>query len=156
MKLFLKILCPTMLCAFGYAQSTQTAVTQDQLQYFRFMLMNLASLDHDQNSTNAFEASLVPTFGLNAQEAAAIHTAASSLHALLKQIRQSSQAVIAGKTSLSAADLSALSNLATQRETLLATLANQIASSVRPQTAARLEMAGTIVANAQRASQRGK
>jgi hypothetical protein len=138
------------------AQGSQPPVTQAQLQYFRYMLMNLGSVDHSQDSISSFEASLVPAFGLNSQEAATIHSAGQTLNVLLVQIRQSSQAITSGKAALSASDLSALSALAAQREAEIVTLANQIVNAVRPQTAAQLEMAGTIVANALTAAQGGK
>ena len=61
-----------------------------------------------------------------------------------------------GGGTLSPAASSALSALSAQREALIVSLTNQIVNSVRPETAARLRMAGTIVANAIRTSQGGK
>ena len=134
-----------LLAGAGFAQS-QAPVTKDELQYFRFMLMNLASQDHSPAAVAAFESSLVPQHGLNAQEAAQIHTAGQTLAALLQQIRQSSNAITAGKKPLSDAAVASLQALTNQREQLIETLANQILNLVRPETAARLRTPGHIVA----------
>lgn len=169
-KTLLNATCVFAILCFGcYAQTAQTPVTTDELQHFRFMLMNLASLDHDPNAVSAYEASLVTAFGLNSQEEATIHAAGQSLKTQLAQLRQSSQAIMAGSNAspaatsqagasgtLSATASAALSSLSAQREALIVTLANQIVNSVRPETAARLRKAGTIVANAIRTSQGGK
>jgi hypothetical protein len=134
-----------LLAGACFAQS-QAPVTTDELQYFRFMLMNLASLDHSPAAVTAFENSLVPQHGLNAQEAAQIHAAGQTLAALLQQIRQSANAITAGKRSLSGADVAALQALINQREQLIESLANQIVNSVRPVTATHLRTPGHIVA----------
>jgi hypothetical protein len=149
-------LCLVLLCLGCYAQTTQGPVTQDELQYLRFMLVNLASLDHSPVATNSFEASLVPAFGLNSQETVVIRAAAQSLKPLLTQIRQSARALVAGKSALTAADLNSLSDLAAQREAQILTLANHILNSVRPETAARLRMAGTIAVTGVRTARGGK
>jgi hypothetical protein len=59
----------TLLSGICLAQ-TQAPATPDELKYFHFMLMNLASLDHSSTSVSAYESSLVLQFGLNSQEAA--------------------------------------------------------------------------------------
>jgi hypothetical protein len=134
-----------LLAGACFAQS-QAPVTKDELQYFRFMLMNLASLDHSPTAVAAFEAALVPQHGLNAQEAAQIHAAGQTLAALLQQIRSSANAITAGKKTLSDSDTAALQALINQRDQLLETLANQILNSVRPETAGRLRKPGQIMA----------
>jgi|SRR5271157_1207241 len=134
-----------LLAGACFAQS-QAPVTTDELQYLRFMLMNLASQDHSATAVAAFESSLVPQHGLNAQEAAQIHSAGQTLAALLQQIRRSANDITAGKKTLSDADVAALQALSNQREQLIETLANQILNSVRPETATRLRTPGHIVA----------
>src|SRR6266567_8597700 len=104
MKRFMKACAFAVLCFAWYAQAQQVPATQDELQYFRFMLMNLASLDHGTKAINMFEASLRPQFGLNDQEAATLHAAAQALKIRLIQLRESARRVASGKTSLSAAD----------------------------------------------------
>ncbi|SPF39591.1 exported hypothetical protein [Candidatus Sulfopaludibacter sp. SbA4] len=136
-----------LICSGCYGQASQAPATAEELQYFRFTLMNLASLDHSPDSVKTYEDSLVKQFGLNAQESATIHAAAQSLNALLKQLRQSAQATLKGKQSLSSGDLSSLSALSARREQLIATLSNQILNAVRPETAARLRVPGNVVAS---------
>jgi hypothetical protein len=152
-----KWLCGFLLvCGGCYGQASQAPPTTDELQYFRFMLMNLASLDHSPESIKAFESSLVKHFGLNAQESAAIHGAAQSLNAVLKQLRQSAQAQTNGKRTLSAPDIASLSALSAQREQLILTLSSQILNSVRPETAARMRVPGRVVAAAVAKANGGK
>jgi hypothetical protein len=144
------------VCCGCYAQGPQPAATADELRYFRFMLMNVGSIDHSPKAIDAYEASLVKQFGLNTQESAAIHAAGQRLNALLTQLRPSSKAVVNGKKNLSAADATALSALSDQREQLIATLANEILNAVRPETAARLRTPGHMVAGSVKQGQGGK
>jgi len=140
--------CVLGLLAGACLAQSQAPATTDQLQYFRFMLMNLASLDHSPSAVTAFGNHLAPQFGLNSQESAQIQSAAQQLATLLLQIRASAATITAGKTVLSDADAASLAALSSQREQLITTLANQILNSVRPETAARLRMPGQIVAAA--------
>src|SRR5947209_590703 len=104
-----------LICGGCFGQS-QAPATADELQYFRFMLMNVASLDHGSNAIKMYEDSLVKQFGLNPQEAAAIHGAAQSLNGLLIQLQQSEQAIKRGKSTITAADEQQLSALSDRRE----------------------------------------
>ena len=156
MKVTTKCCLFLLLCCGCYAQSAQPLATTDELQYFRFMLMNLASLDHSPKAIDAYEASLVKQFGLNTQESATIHASAQRLNALLAQLRQSSEAVVNGKKSLSSADTTTLCSLSDQRDQLINTLANEILNAVRPETAARLGAPGHIVAASAMQGQVGK
>lgn len=108
--------------------------------------MNLASLDHSPDAVANLGHGLVKQFGLNAAEMAVISNAGQTLKLTLSQLRQSLQATMAGKTVLAPADSASISNLVAQRDQLIATLAQQILSSVRPETAARLRVPGDIVA----------
>src|SRR5579862_1211336 len=90
------------------------------------MLLNVASVDHSPDSITQYEKSLIQQFGLSPQESAAIHVAGQILHGFLSQPR----------------DLS----LIPKREQLIATLANQILGSVRPETASRLRAPGRVLA----------
>jgi hypothetical protein len=116
------------------------------MQYLRFMLLNVASLDHSADAIQAFEDSLVKQFGLNAQESLAIHSAGQTLRPFLAQLRQSASAIVTGRTVLSPADSAALASVNAQREQKIAELANQILNSVRPETADRLRVPGRILA----------
>jgi hypothetical protein len=138
------IYCLTLLGACGYAQAAQAPATPDELKYFRYLLMTLGSLDYRAEFVAAHENALVPQFGLNAQEAAVIHSAAQSLHSTLQEIRQSANGITAAKHALTPTELSALTALAARRDQAIATLANQILNSVRPVTAARLRAAGDL------------
>jgi len=109
--------------------------------------MNIASLDHSPDAIQRFEDGIGKQFGLNKEEAAVIRAAGNELNALLKQLRQSSRAIVPGKSGLTPADSVALSRLAEQREQMIQSLANRILNSVRPVTAARLRAPGPILAS---------
>lgn len=129
------------LCA---AQTPQPPATAEELQYFRFVLLNIASLDHHPSAVKAFEDLLVKQFDLNSSESAAIHAAGQALKPLLADNCRAGHALVIGKSVLSTADLAALRALDTQREQKIASLASQILSAVRPATAARLRAPGPI------------
>jgi hypothetical protein len=143
MKLLLLLLSLSAAC---YAQSSQPPATADELQFFRFMLMNVGSIDHHPNAVAAYEASLVKQFGLNPQESGFIHGQGQRLNALLKRLRREWQAIVSGKKHLSGADADALTALINQREELIATLTNEILNGVRAQTAGRLRAPGQVIA----------
>jgi hypothetical protein len=128
------------------AQTTQAPATPDELDYFRYTLMNIASIDHDPAAAKTFEASLVKHLGLNPQEAGVIHGASQELAALLQQLRRSAVRIVGAGKQLTSADTAALSDLTNQREQLIATLANRILNSVRPEVAARLRHPGQFAA----------
>lgn len=125
--------------------TAQPPATADEMRFFRFLLLNVASLDHSPDTVKAYEESLVLQFGLSTEESAAIHTAGQSLNATLAQLRQSTKTLIGGKPTLAAADIAQLGALNTQREQAIATLANQILNSVSAATAARLRAPGRIL-----------
>jgi hypothetical protein len=90
-----------------------------ELVFLRFLLLNVASLDHSPDTVKAYEDSLVMQFGLSAQESAAIHSAGQTLNTQLAQLRQSTQTLVAGKTALEPSDVTALASLNAQREQTL-------------------------------------
>jgi hypothetical protein len=156
MRRFSKFCILLVLSLSCYAQTAQPPATAAELQYFQFVLMNLASLDHGPDAVTAFETSLVPAFGLNSQEAATIHAAGQALKTVLAQIRRTSASVMAsGAAALTPEGSNTLATLAAQRQSAIATLANQILNSVRPQTAERMRTAGDIVAAALKATKGG-
>ena len=124
----------------------QAPSNPDELQHLRFILLNVASLDHSPEAVQAFENQLVKQFGLSRQESAAIHAAGQSLKPQLARNRQLARATVGGKNGLSQADVTALHNLDAQREQTISNLTTQILNSVRPATAARLRAAGNILA----------
>lgn len=156
MRIVRKCCVFVLFCCGCYAQVAQPLATTDELSFFRFMLMNLASLDHSPKAIDAYEASLVKQFGLNTKESATIHAGAQRLNSLLAQLRQSSKATVNGKKDLSSADTTALSALADQRDQLINILANEILNAVRPETAARLRAPGQVVAATAKQGQGGK
>ena len=131
-----------------YAQSSQPSATADEMQFLSFMLMNVGSIDHDAKAVAAYQDLLIKQFNLNTQESAFINSQGQALNTLLKQLRAQSQAILSGKTSLSAADAAALTALANQRQQFITTLANEILNAVRPETANRLRTPGHIMAAA--------
>ncbi len=146
----MRYICPAVLLISSvcFAQTSQPPATPDEMQYLRFLLLNVASLDHSPDAVKAFEDSLVKQFGLNAQESQAIHSTGQTLRPVLAQLRQSSRAIVTGKALLAPADLAALADLDVQREQRIGILANQILNSVSAQTAARLRAPGHRLANA--------
>ena len=135
-----------LACVAGNAQAPQPLATVDEMQYLRFMLMNLASLDHSPDAIQRFEDGLVKHFGLDKQETTMIRGAANELNGLLKQLRQSSRAIVPGRAGLTPADAAAFSKLGAQREQMIGSLANRLLNSVRPVTAARLRAPGRVLA----------
>jgi uncharacterized protein (DUF885 family) len=140
------MIVPFLALSFGcYAQSAQPSATPDEVKYFTFVLMQVASLDHSPDGIRSFGVSFVQQFGLNADEATTVHSAGQTLNAFLQTLRRTQQSIMAGKATLSAADADALSALTTQRQELIASLANQILNSVRPATANLLRAQGGIL-----------
>jgi hypothetical protein len=131
-----------------FGQTAQLPATPSELKYLRFLLLNVASLDHSPDAVAAFESSLVLQFGFSTQESAAVHSAGQTMKTTLVQLRQSTQTLVAGKTTLAPGDLTALASLNAQREQAIATLANQILNNVRPITATRLRSPGHILEKA--------
>jgi hypothetical protein len=149
--LALAVLLISAVCSGQTAQTAQTAqppATAAELKFLRFLLLNVGSLDHSPDAIASYENSLVKQFGLSAQESTAIHSAGQTLNTALAQLRQSTQALVAGKTVLSPTDIATLQSLNAQREQTIESLANQILNSVSAITAARLRTPGHILANA--------
>jgi hypothetical protein len=127
--------------------AVQPPATPAEVQYLRFLLLNVASLDHSPDAIKSYEDSLVRQFGLASKGSAAIHAAGQTLKPLLAQLRNSSRAIVAGRSVLLPVDSEALANLNAQREERIVNLANQILNSVSPAVADRLRVPGHIVAN---------
>ena len=141
MRYFMPVMLLVSATCLGQAQSVPS-----EQEYLRFVLLNIASLDHDPEGIKAVESHLVKQFGLSASESAAIHAAGQALRPLLDQNRRAGRTIGAGKRVLSPSDLAALRDLDAQREQRIAALASQILSDVRPITAARLTAAGRNLA----------
>ncbi len=141
--------CIVLALAAGacFAQATLPPATVDEMQYLRFLLMNIASLDHSPEAIQRFEDGIGKQFGLDKQEAAVIRAAGDELNVLLKQLRLASRAIVPGRSGLTPADSAALATLAVQREQKIEFLANRILNSVRPVTAARLRAPGRVLAS---------
>jgi hypothetical protein len=142
-----------LLAASACFAQTQAPATVDEMQYLRFLLMNLASLDHSRDAVQRFEDGIVKQYGLDKQEMVAIRAAGSELNTLLKQLRQSARAIVPGPTGLTPADSATLAGLSEQRERTIETLANRILNSVRPATATRLRQPGRVLATRVRRTQ---
>jgi hypothetical protein len=139
-----------LVAASMYGQG-QPAATRDELEYLRFLLISVASIDHDPKAATTFENLLVRQFGLNSQESGAIHTAGLELKTLLTQSRQTARTIIPGPTGLSVANSAVLTALSSQREQRIEVLANRILNQVRPQIAERLRKPGREIAEKKRA-----
>jgi hypothetical protein len=145
------------LVAFGSAsgQPAVSSATADELGYFRFLFMNVASFDNASDTlktpehTKSFEQHLTIALGINAQESAVIHAAAAAYGATLQRTAAVRNRITDGKTYLSPSDNAAIASLNAQVESELASQANWLLSSVRPETATRLRVPGHIVAAAQ-------
>jgi len=130
------------------AQPTQAPATADQVTYFRFMLLGLASPDFSPDVVAAYQHALIIQHGLNNQEISSITEAASTLQALLRPMKQTIAQIVEGKQTLSQSDILALQSLASEREQLIASLANQILGSLRPRTTQSFRTAANLVAAA--------
>jgi hypothetical protein len=139
-----------LLCAcFVFYLSAYAAppATPEVLDYFRFVLLNLGHLS-DAAEIQHFESHLTIQFGLNQQEVTQIDSAGQQMRTLLMQIQQSLATIAPPGVAPSPSAAAQVANLTAQREAMVATLANQILGSVRPETATRLSKPGYIVANA--------
>ena len=87
---------PVVLLASAICLGQAPSLPSEQ-QYLRFILLDIASLDHDPNEIKAFESHLAKQFGLNAQESASIHAAGQALKPLLDQNRTAGRTIVAGK-----------------------------------------------------------
>ena len=150
MKLLCIIVIAVVLRYPGRSQPVQPSATTEELQFLRFMLMSVGSIDHDPDAVRGYKEALVKQFGLNPQESEVINTAGQELATALRQIRQASIAIRTGRSSLTAADSAALAKLVEQREQKLQLLANRILNQVRPETAMRLRVPGRIVSTRKR------
>jgi hypothetical protein len=137
----------TVLLGVSGCLAAQPPATPAEIQYLRFVLLNVASLDHSPDAIKSYEDSLVKQFGLDSKDSAAIHAAGQTLRPLLAQLRQAARSIVAGKSVHSPADSTALANLDAQREQKIMELANQILNSVSPAVADRLRVPGHILAN---------
>ena len=137
------------------AQQTQSPPMPSELQYFRFILINLANPEHSAEANRLFENGLVKQLGLNDQEKALIHLAGQSLISTMASLRQSAAQVTAGKTTLSPSDSAQLAALDGQLDQAILQLSTQILSRLRPLTADRLRFPGRHVAASVRTVQGG-
>jgi hypothetical protein len=133
-------------CTFWARGQSVPPASVDEIKYLRFLLMKAGSIDHSADSVDRFERGIVKQFGLDNQEAAAIHAAGQEMKGVLNRLRQSAKAVTTGKPVLAPSDFASLSKLAVERDAALDALANRILASVRPATAARLRAPGQILA----------
>jgi hypothetical protein len=123
------------------AQAAQPPATPQEVEYLRFILLNVASLDHDPKAISSYEDSLVKLHGFSKQDSAALHAAGQTLHALLLQQRQANQALVGTNKSLPASAIAALQKSDKDRERTIVDVANNVLNSVSPEVASRLRAA---------------
>ena len=84
-KLLTKVCLPIcFVCILCHAQVAQPTLTSNELQFFRFLLMTVGSIDYDPNAVASYEQQLPRVFGLNERETAVIHSAgAGNAHSTL-------------------------------------------------------------------------
>jgi len=145
----MKALVLTLLATALFGQGTQRPVTTDELDYLRFLLLNMGNIDRDPNATKS-EYFLRKQFGLNDQEIIAIRAAGLELRTLLIQQRQTARALVPGRSGFSASDAATFRVLVAQREHRIEVLANRILNQVRPQVAERLRKPGREIADKRR------
>lgn len=145
---YITTLAALALAGVCSAQTPQSPATPNDLRYLRFILLDIAGLDHGPGVVQAFEDLLSKQFALSRQESAVIHAHGQALKPLLAEHRQTASAIVAGKSALSQADAAALKELDTEREQKIIDLANQVLATVNPATAARLRAAGNRVPTA--------
>lgn len=145
----MKALVLMLLATSLFGQGAQRPATSDELDYLRFLLLNMGSIDRDPNATKS-EYLLAKQFGLNDQETVAIRAAGLELKTLLIQQRQTARALVPGRTGFSASDAATFRALSTQREQRIEVLANRILNQVRPQVAERLRKPGREIAEKRR------
>jgi hypothetical protein len=140
-----KCLCLLLLGASRWAEATQAPATAGELTYFKFLLTELAGPLSTPSSVKITEQILAVQFGLNEHELSVIDSARLQMQPVLRQAREATQALVAGKQTLAQSDLAALAAVDTKMDQQIATIANAILNSVRPETAARLRVPGQLV-----------
>ena len=136
-------LCLAALLFSGacFGQTAQPPATPAELKYLRFLILNVASLDHSPDAIKSYEDSLVLQFGLNPQDSVAIHSAGPNHKYDACPAPAVHQTLVAGKTALRRT-ISRRSKLQCAARAGHRTLANQILNTVTPVTAARLRPPG--------------
>ncbi len=101
------------------------------------------------------EDAVISLYGLNTQEAASVHSAGQSFAAALVSFQNQETNLLAGKTAMTDDDRAAVASLSAQLDQVVAAMANQVLSSVRPQTAILLRRQGDVIAQFTGTAQKG-
>jgi len=120
----------------GDAQSQiTTPATPDQVEFLRYVMSSIASPFIDPQVAKMNAADFVILFGLNSQEETVLQTAGQAFATAINNFRSQEDTITTGNKPISEPDRAAISAAATQLNTTVSALANQILASVRPGTA---------------------
>jgi len=114
------------------------ALSAGQVRFFVSFLERVGSADVDPALLSHNEAGVSTIFSLNASEAAALHLAAMSYRKQMTAIRQTENALIAGKSGLSSADLATIAQLVQTRNGFVAAIAASFLASLRAEVLTRV------------------
>ena len=120
-------------CGALWGQTQTEPLTRSQLRYFEFALESLATAERSE-LRSAREQAIVAQAGLDSRELELFRSAAASLRPTLLAIR-----------STGATRTADLATLTSQRERAVESLASEILRAVRPGTAIRLKLPGTMI-----------
>lgn len=144
----MKIVSHAILCAFYccvlFAQHPIQPPTQEQINFFRYLLMSIGSSDHDPKISKMNRDGIVLLYGLNEQEAKVLDSAGKSFASAMISFQRSKTAITSGKATLTDADRASIAVLSSQLDETIKNLANQILTSVRLERAVLLRLQGDL------------
>jgi len=135
-KMILAFYCLGLVALAQSPPQVATLTLQDK--YLRYILITLGTPGKDRALVQQQEAALVSLLSLNSDELSALESLAARYGKLITTFRTDRHAVIASRTTLSAADQATLDGYVTKLDQDINTLTNAIMTSVRSQTAARI------------------
>jgi len=134
---------PALLSLAGtlLAQGGAGALTQDDIEYFRHILLSVTNLSENPNDLARKEQAYVGQFGFSQAEAKIFHAVAEEFRAGLLQLKNAATPIVAGKDwKISDADRARMNELAVQRDQLVVRLATRLLNDVGPAAAQRMRL----------------
>lgn len=137
----------TLLSASGQ-QLPQPPATSDEIDFFHYLLISIADPAIDPNMARQNETNMILQYGLNSQEAAALHAAGQQFASAMNNFRSKRRTILAGKAIPSATDEPALVSVSTELEQGIANTTNQLLNLLRPGKAVLLRLQGQLAGQA--------
>ncbi len=128
-----------LLSSSCFAQTTAPSLKDVDLPYFRYLFMGIANPNDDPAIARQRESALVVQFGLDAEQAQALHQAAVDYRRAIQQLQQESfRKVREAGGEASPALIVSLEKLVAQRDAITQQLAVRLIAQLGPDVAIRL------------------